>query len=593
MGTGKTLMGLLLAAIQPRGATPTLILCPKSAIFEWATSGVEKFFDESSKSCLIYHPDILRKRRFHSITIDEMCSYDYVVTTYETVSVAATKAGDLACGSSRSRAGIGIPDPIAGRAVDERVVGSLLLYSIQWHRILADEGHLFCNPKTARYRNVMNLRAPRRHVLTGTPFKNCSVDLWALLRFIGFTGVDSATRWEKEGLAVYGALGIDSNVLSIDLSQCPDITLPPCVSKTVVVTLSELERQVYYRLLLAAVQRADDTPTDTMNILAAIVRMRQAAISPHVFVCVDEGQTDPSEDDDGGEINKEAPDANKSGGGQCGDARKSRRKKAAAAEKAPMSLEEKMGRASSILSSRSLGEGLDGGSSDNDALVRWVVDRTGTAGHRSSKIRAARTIIADHADEKVVVFCNSLSSLVLLVEAVNSEADPQHKVACYISGAHNATKRNLIITKWKTDPTMRVLCMTYATGSVALNLTESHICIFLDPGWNRVGWDQGGCRVHRIGQTHSVTLYNIVVKDSVEQFLIDMCRYKGDLGNLFFAPANESEDELEARLANIKDRLRIGDVINLLRRAYGIAKLEQQQAALGGAAIYSAMAPTS
>jgi hypothetical protein len=99
--------------------------------------------------------------------------------------------------------------------------------------------------------------------------------------------------------------------------------------------------------------------------------------------------------------------------------------------------------------------------------------------------------------------------------------------------------------------------------------------------------------VHRIGQTHSVTLYNIVVKDSVEQFLIDMCRYKGDLGNLFFAPANESEDELEARLANIKDRLRIGDVINLLRRAYGIAKLEQQQAALGGAAIYSAMAPTS
>jgi len=64
------------------------------------------------------------------------------------------------------------------------------------------------------------------------------------------------------------------------------------------------------------------------------------------------------------------------------------------------------------------------------------------------------------------------------------------------------------------------------TGGFGLNLTAADYVIHMDPWWNPAVEDQASDRAHRIGQTRLVTVYRLVVKNSIEEKIIKLHKEK-------------------------------------------------------------------
>lgn len=87
-------------------------------------------------------------------------------------------------------------------------------------------------------------------------------------------------------------------------------------------------------------------------------------------------------------------------------------------------------------------------------------------------------------------------------------------------------------------------------GGTGLNLTAADYVIHLDPWWNPAVEDQASDRAHRIGQNRPVTVYRLVVEDSIEERILDLHKHKRDLAADLLdgaeTSARLSEDELIA-----------------------------------------------
>ena len=53
--------------------------------------------------------------------------------------------------------------------------------------------------------------------------------------------------------------------------------------------------------------------------------------------------------------------------------------------------------------------------------------------------------------------------------------------------------------------------------------------IHLDPWWNPAVEDQASGRAHRIGQSRPVTVYRLIVEDSIEERILELHGDKRDL----------------------------------------------------------------
>ncbi|RYM64421.1 hypothetical protein BSQ98_10170 [Serratia liquefaciens] len=57
-------------------------------------------------------------------------------------------------------------------------------------------------------------------------------------------------------------------------------------------------------------------------------------------------------------------------------------------------------------------------------------------------------------------------------------------------------------------------------GGTGLNLTAADYVIHLDPWWNPAVEDQASDRAHRIGQERPVTVYRLVMEDTIEEQMV-------------------------------------------------------------------------
>ena len=86
-----------------------------------------------------------------------------------------------------------------------------------------------------------------------------------------------------------------------------------------------------------------------------------------------------------------------------------------------------------------------------------------------------------------------------------------------------------------------------------LNLTAADYVIHLDPWWNPAVEDQASDRAHRIGQQRPVTIYRLIVRDWIEEKILDLHRSKRDLAS----------DLLEG--TEVSAKLSEEDLMNLMR----------------------------
>jgi SNF2 family DNA or RNA helicase len=88
-------------------------------------------------------------------------------------------------------------------------------------------------------------------------------------------------------------------------------------------------------------------------------------------------------------------------------------------------------------------------------------------------------------------------------------------------------------------------------GGFGLNLTAADYVIHLDPWWNPAVEDQASDRAHRIGQLRPVTIYRLIIKDSIEQGIVALHRHKRDLADALLEGADASARLSEEDLLNL------------------------------------------
>jgi SWI/SNF-related matrix-associated actin-dependent regulator 1 of chromatin subfamily A len=151
MGLGKTIQAIsFLAHLKELGDEgPHLIIVPSSTMDNW-----QKEFKTwcPSMKVLNYYGSQDERRHMRVQIVQEQVEFDVILTTYNMV----------------------ISSP------EDRV----LFRRIDFHYVVYDEAHMLKNMATARYENLMRVKASRKLLLTGTPMQNNLVELMSLLVFV-------------------------------------------------------------------------------------------------------------------------------------------------------------------------------------------------------------------------------------------------------------------------------------------------------------------------------------------------------------------------------------------------------------------------
>lgn len=74
-----------------------------------------------------------------------------------------------------------------------------------------------------------------------------------------------------------------------------------------------------------------------------------------------------------------------------------------------------------------------------------------------------------------------------------------------------------------------VFLISLKAGGTGINLTSADVVIHYDPWWNLAAENQATDRAHRIGQKHSVKVYKMVTKDTIEERIVKLQQKKAEL----------------------------------------------------------------
>jgi SWI/SNF-related matrix-associated actin-dependent regulator 1 of chromatin subfamily A len=128
-----------------------------------------------------------------------------------------------------------------------------------------------------------------------------------------------------------------------------------------------------------------------------------------------------------------------------------------------------------------------------------------------AKMAAARSWIEN--------FCASGSKLVAFAHhtsVVDVLAD-EFAGGCAVRGGDSAEARQAAVDRFQNDADQRVIACSLKAAGVGLTLTAASDVVFLEQGWTPADMDQASDRCHRIGQTDSVTAWNLLCADTIDE----------------------------------------------------------------------------
>ncbi|MDC0535506.1 SNF2-related protein [Francisellaceae bacterium] len=146
----------------------------------------------------------------------------------------------------------------------------------------------------------------------------------------------------------------------------------------------------------------------------------------------------------------------------------------------------------------------------------------------NSKLKQFKKTMRNIIDNghKVLVF----SQFVRFLDKVRALLDEDSVSYQYIDGSTPQTQRKKRVERFQSGEGDAFLLSLKAGGS-GLNLTAADYVIHLDPWWNPAVEDQASDRAHRIGQERPVTIYRLVMKNTIEEKIIYLHKGKRALAN--------------------------------------------------------------
>nr|WP_294518383.1 DEAD/DEAH box helicase [uncultured Rhodopila sp.] len=127
---------------------------------------------------------------------------------------------------------------------------------------------------------------------------------------------------------------------------------------------------------------------------------------------------------------------------------------------------------------------------------------------------------------KALVFSQFVGHL----ELVRAALDARGVRYEYLDGSTPSAEREKRVAAFQAGGADLFL-ISLKAGGTGLNLTAADYVVHLDPWWNPAVEDQASDRAHRIGQERPVTIYRLVMQDSIEERILALHRDKRDLAS--------------------------------------------------------------
>lgn len=99
----------------------------------------------------------------------------------------------------------------------------------------------------------------------------------------------------------------------------------------------------------------------------------------------------------------------------------------------------------------------------------------------------------------------------------------------YLDG--QSKNRQAIVDNFNSNKKISLFLLSLKAGGIGLNLTSANTVIIYDPWWNPCVESQATDRTHRIGQKNPVNTIKLVVKNSIEEKILELQERKQDLFN--------------------------------------------------------------
>lgn len=572
MGLGKTLemISLILADNDKAGRKtgPTLIVAPLSVMSNWSGQISHHVHKKHKLSVYTYHG-----AGRVSMRASDFAEYDVVITTYQTLASDYMPKG----GSARSKA-------------PERQLRKTGLYSVEWRRVVLDEGHTVRNPTSKGATAVTALTATSRWVLTGTPIVNSLKDLYSLLRFVGITGglenlelfnrmlVRPLKQGDSSAIDLLRAIMRAFTLRRRKEMKFIDLRLPKLDEYVHRIEFTAKEKKRYDALLAEAQgllkkyekhqgQKGKGNSQTFSNLLEILLRMRQCC--NHWMLCSERitnlmAQLEEQKTVDLTPENLKAlqdmlqlqieshedcaiclETLHNPVITTCAHAfgRDCISKVIETQKKCPMCRAELKDETCLV------GPAHDYGDEDADDEM----DLT----QSSSKLEAMMEILSATKKEgdKTIIF----SQWTRFLDIVQARLDREGYDYCRIDGTMKAHERDAALQSLDKDPKCTIMLASLGVCAIGLNLTAASQVILSDTWWAPAIEDQAIDRVHRLGQKKETRVFRLLMEKSVEEDTIAIQSQKRKLMKLAFAERDGKREKVQAgRLADIQRLLRNG-----------------------------------
>lgn len=131
-------------------------------------------------------------------------------------------------------------------------------------------------------------------------------------------------------------------------------------------------------------------------------------------------------------------------------------------------------------------------------------------------------------NKKVLLF----SSFTKIFDWLEIELDKKGIKYHILTGSTSKEKRKKEVEEFQNDDS-DVFLISLKAGGTGLNLTQASAVIHFDPWWNSSAQSQATDRAYRIGQNQNVLVYQLMMKNSIEEKIYHMQKRKREMSDLF------------------------------------------------------------
>jgi superfamily II DNA/RNA helicase len=197
------------------------------------------------------------------------------------------------------------------------------------------------------------------------------------------------------------------------------------------------------------------------------------------------------------------------------------------------------------------------------AVISNLIERA--AQIQSSKLELLKSVLGEIGTEQALIFCLRKTTVAKLKEVL----DQQFGRAEIYVGDMGSSARDKAIEEFR-EGSIRYLVATDAAAE-GLNLQNCNILFNYDLHWNPMKIEQRIGRVHRFGQERDVTIFNLSIKDTIDDYVLHILYQKIDLFNMTIG-------KMETVLAEIKEGMQDMEktVMEILLRSTSRIDIKQE-----------------